>query len=251
MANRTNTPGDRVWTIPNMLSMLRLLGVPLFLWLVLVPEADWWALGVLAFAGLSDWLDGKIARAWNQTSRLGAVLDPMADRLYIFAAVLGLVVRGVVPWWLMAVLVLRDVLMIGSLPVLRHFGYGPLPVNFAGKAATLCLLYSFPLLFVAGYGGIVGDVARITGWAFALWGTAIYWWAGLLYAVQGQSLIRQARRADRAIAQGHDPGAVAAATRGASGAREGEEPTATGPEAPSSGDPGPPRSDRKGATSSP
>ncbi|GAA1098301.1 CDP-alcohol phosphatidyltransferase family protein [Nocardiopsis composta] len=248
MANGTNGPGDRVWTIPNLLSMLRLLGVPLFLWLVLGPKADWWALGVLAFAGLSDWLDGKIARAWNQTSRLGAVLDPMADRLYIFAALLGLAVRDAVPWWLMAVLVLRDLLMVGALPVLRHYGYGPLPVNFAGKAATLCLLYSFPLLFVAGYGGVLGDIARIVGWAFAIWGTAIYWWAGLLYAVQGLRLIRQARRADRA-AEGTDPaaGTGAPGDPGAAGAER----TARGPAAPSSGDPGPPRDDKKGATSPP
>ncbi|WP_159942488.1 MULTISPECIES: CDP-alcohol phosphatidyltransferase family protein [unclassified Nocardiopsis] len=189
---------DRIWTVPNLLSMLRLVGVPLFLWLVLVPEADWWALLVLALAGLSDWLDGKIARAWNQTSRLGTVLDPLADRLYIFAALLGLVVRGIVPWWLMAILVLRDVLILGAIPLLRHYGYGPLPVNFAGKAATLCLLYSFPLLFIAGYASIVADVARIIGWAFALWGTALYWWAGLLYAVQGLRLIAQTRRAERA-----------------------------------------------------
>ncbi len=185
---------DRVWTVPNLLSMLRLLGVPLFLWLVLVPQADWWALLVLALAGLSDWLDGKIARAWNQTSRLGTVLDPLADRLYIFAALLGLVIRGIVPWWLMGILVLRDVLILGALPLLRHFGYGPLPVNFAGKAATLCLLYSFPLLFLAGYATIAADVARIIGWAFALWGTALYWWAGLLYAVQGLRLMAQTRR---------------------------------------------------------
>ncbi|MFW6640963.1 CDP-alcohol phosphatidyltransferase family protein [Nocardiopsis algeriensis] len=189
---------DRIWTVPNLLSMLRLVGVPLFLWLVLVPEADWWALLVLAFAGLSDWLDGKIARAWNQTSRLGMVLDPLADRLYIFAALLGLVVRGIVPWWLMAILVLRDALILGALPILRYFGYGPLPVNFAGKAATLCLLYAFPLLFLAGYATLVGDVARIIGWAFALWGTALYWWAGLLYAVQGLRLIARTRRDDRA-----------------------------------------------------
>ncbi|MEV2279245.1 CDP-alcohol phosphatidyltransferase family protein [Nocardiopsis sp. NPDC049922] len=189
---------DRIWTVPNLLSMLRLVGVPLFLWLVLGPQADWWALLVLAFAGLSDWLDGKIARAWNQTSRLGTVLDPMADRLYIFAALLGLVVRGIIPWWLMAILVLRDVLILGALPLLRHFGYGPLPVNFAGKAATLCLLYAFPLLFIAGHTAIVSDVARIIGWAFALWGTALYWWAGLLYAVQGLRLIAQTRRDERA-----------------------------------------------------
>ncbi|MEY9212639.1 CDP-alcohol phosphatidyltransferase family protein [Thermobifida halotolerans] len=203
MATATN-PGDqrgaadRIWTIPNMISVLRLLGVPLFLWLVLGPRADVWALGVLAAAGLSDWLDGKIARAWNQTSRLGTLLDPMADRLYIFAALLGLVVRDIIPWWLMAILVLRDVLILGSLPILRYHGYGPLPVNFAGKAATLCLLYAFPLLFLAGYSGAVGYVAQIVGWAFAIWGTALYWWAGLLYSVQGARLIGRSRALERA-----------------------------------------------------
>ncbi|PWV54886.1 CDP-alcohol phosphatidyltransferase family protein [Nocardiopsis sp. L17-MgMaSL7] len=198
---------DRIWTVPNLLSMLRLLGVPLFLWLILVPQADWWALLVLALAGLSDWLDGKIARAWNQATKLGQILDPLADRLYIFAALLGLVLRGIIPWWLMGILVLRDVLILGALPLLRHFGYGPLPVNFAGKAATLCLLYSFPLLFIAGYASLVGDVARIIGWAFALWGTALYWWAGLLYAVQGLRLIDQTRRDERADHTGSLTGA--------------------------------------------
>ncbi|TDQ53381.1 CDP-alcohol phosphatidyltransferase family protein [Actinorugispora endophytica] len=202
-----DSAADRVWTVPNVISMVRLLGVPLFLWLVLGPRADLWALAVLALAGLSDWLDGKIARAWNQTSRLGTLLDPMADRLYIFAALLGLVVRDVVPWWLMAILVLRDALIVGALPILRHYGYGPLPVNFAGKAATLCLLYSFPLLFLAGYSGTVGYVAQIVGWAFAIWGTAIYWWAGLLYTVQGLRLIAESRTLDHAPAAGTRPGA--------------------------------------------
>ncbi|NYE48303.1 cardiolipin synthase [Spinactinospora alkalitolerans] len=242
---------DRVWTVPNLLSMVRLLGVPLFLWLVLGPRADWWALGVLAFAGVSDWLDGKIARAWNQTSRLGMFLDPMADRLYIFAALLGLVVRDIVPWWLMAILVLRDVLIVASLPILRHYGYGPLPVNFAGKAATLCLLYSFPLLFIAGYEGIVGDVAQIVGWAFAIWGTAIYWWAGLLYAVQGLRLIGQTRRADRATDPGIQPAARAAATANDPQVIEGGQ-AAQKPIDRRAGDSGPPSSDsRKGATSPP
>ncbi|WP_394344514.1 CDP-alcohol phosphatidyltransferase family protein [Haloactinospora alba] len=190
---RTEPVGRRVWTVPNLLSVVRLLGVPVFLWLVLVPREDWWALGLLAFAGLSDWLDGKIARLWNQSSRIGELLDPMADRLYIFAALLGLVVRGIVPWWLMAVLVARDAFLTLGLPLLRHYGYGALPVNFAGKTATLCLLYSFPLLFVAGYSGIAGDIAQTVGWAFAIWGTAIYWWSGLLYAVHASRLVRQGR----------------------------------------------------------
>nr|WP_274518801.1 CDP-alcohol phosphatidyltransferase family protein [Streptomonospora alba] len=241
--------------MPNLLSMLRLAGVPVFLWLVLVPQADWWALGVLAFAGVSDWLDGKIARAWNQASRLGALLDPTADRLYIFAALLGLVVRDIVPWWLMAVLVLRDVLMLLALPVLRYYGYGTLPVNFAGKAATLCLLYSFPLLFIAGYAGMVGDVARIMGWAFAIWGTAIYWWAGLLYAEQGRRLIAQARRADRPSGTGEKPLPGVAATTGGDSREEAEpaqsDQTAPGRGSRGSGPPSSGTSDRKGATSPP
>ncbi|WP_211301162.1 CDP-alcohol phosphatidyltransferase family protein [Murinocardiopsis flavida] len=260
--------GDRIWTIPNLLSILRLIGVPVFLYLVLVPQADWadwWALGLLAFAGVSDWLDGKIARAFNQASRLGVILDPLADRLYIFAALLGLMVRGVVPWWLMAILVLRDVLVVVALPILRHYGYGPLPVNFAGKAATLCLLYSFPLLLIAGHWGVVGDVAQIVGWAFAIWGTAIYWWAGLLYAVQGLRLIAQTRQAEphdldtRRTPPDPAHGSAADPAAPAGGAADG---TAAGPTSNGAGhaerdptghaaDCGPPTSDRKGATTQP
>lgn len=244
---------DRIWTIPNLLSILRLIGVPFFLYLVLVPQADWWALGLLAFAGVSDWLDGKIARAFNQTSRIGAVLDPMADRLYIFAALLGLVIRGIVPWWLMAILVLRDVLIVLALPILRHFGYGPLPVNFAGKAATLCLLYSFPLLFIAAYDNAAGDVAQIVGWAFAIWGTAIYWWAGLLYAVQGLRLIAQTRRAERRTPLDSRPGKAPAAATDVPA----DDPDPVGGGRTHDAPPdhaegsGPPSSDRKGATTQP
>src|SRR5712664_3868442 len=105
-----NEAGDRVWTVPNALSLARLLGVPLFLWLVLAHH-DWWALGVLVVAGASDWLDGKLARAWNQTSRLGAILDPAADRLYILATLIGLTVRHVIPLWLPILLISRELFM--------------------------------------------------------------------------------------------------------------------------------------------
>src|SRR5699024_5355089 len=188
---------DRIWTVPNLLSMLRLLGVPLFLWLVLVPQADWWALLVLAFAGVSDWLDGKIARAWDQASRLGQVLDPLADRLYIFAALLGLVVRGIVPWWLMAILVVRDVLILVALPLLRYYGYGPLPFYFACQFHRLCLLYASPPRFLGGSDSLVGHVSLLMGGAFALWRAPLSWWAGLLSAVQAPCLTSQTRRDER------------------------------------------------------
>jgi cardiolipin synthase len=181
---------DRVWTVPNALSVLRLLGVPLFCWLVLGPHADGWAVLVLAVAGLTDYLDGKIARRFHQFSRLGALLDPAADRLYILATIAALLVRDVVPLWFAVAVPARDLLLAPTIPVLRRHGYGPLPVHFLGKAATLNLLYAFPLLLLGDHPGALATVARAFAWAFAAWGVGLYWWAGWLYAVQFVSLVR-------------------------------------------------------------
>jgi cardiolipin synthase len=181
---------DRVWTVPNLLSFLRLLGVPVFLWLLLGPHADVAALVVLAVAGASDWLDGKIARWLHQTSRIGVLLDPAADRLYILATLVAFVARDIIPWWLAALIVGRDVLLGLCLPVLRRHRYGPPPVHYLGKAATFNLLYAFPLLLLATRQGTVADVARPIAWAFTIWGTALYLWAGGLYVMQVVRLVR-------------------------------------------------------------
>jgi len=205
---------DRVLTIPNGISAARLAGVPVFLWLVLGPRtaaADDWAVGLLIAAGLSDWLDGKIARALNQTSRLGQLLDPAADRLYIAATLAGLAVRGIIPWWLVAVLVSRELVLGVALLALRRHSYGPLQVSFLGKAATLCLLYAFPLLFLGSHAGDAALAARVTGWAFAIWGTALYWWAAARYLVQARQVITGAGHSEAAsqqapLAQSRRPG---------------------------------------------
>ena len=178
----------RILTVPNAISVARLAGVPVFLWLVLGPQADGWAVALLIVAGLSDWLDGVIARAWNQQSRLGQVLDPAADRLYIAATLIGLAIRGIIPWWLVALLVARELVLGAALLVLRRHGYGPLQVSLVGKTATLCLLYAFPLLFLGSHAGTAALVARVIGWAFAIWGTALYWWAAVLYLEQTRRL---------------------------------------------------------------
>ena len=193
MSTLQEAPQDRIFTVPNILSLARLLGVPLFLWLVLA-EADWWALGLLVFAGLSDWLDGKLARALNQTSRLGTVLDPAADRLYILATLVGLTIRDIIPLWLVLVLVAREVSILPIAPIMRRLGYGPtLPVHFIGKAATMCLLYSFPLLLLGDHDGGAATAARVIGWAFAGWGTGLYWWAAVLYWAQTRQLVLAGR----------------------------------------------------------
>jgi cardiolipin synthase len=182
---------DRILTIPNGLSVARLLGVPLFLWLVLGPHADYWAALLLIASAATDWLDGKIARALNQQSRLGEALDPAADRLYIAATLIGLAVRTIIPWWLVGLLALRELIVAGALGVLkRRLGFGTLQVSFAGKAATLCLLDAFPLLLLGAHAGTWQEVARIIGWAFAIWGTALYWWAAMLYLTQTRALLQ-------------------------------------------------------------
>ena len=185
--------GDRVLTIPNALSVLRLLGVPVFLWLVLRPvfhgpHHDGWALLVLAAGGATDYLDGKLARALGQVSRIGQLLDPAADRLYILATLAGLAARGIIPVWLVVVLVGRDLLMGIPLLVLKRHGYGPPPVHFLGKAATFNLLYAFPLLLLGDGGSWPHALAGAVGWAFAIWGTALYWLAAGLYVVQVRQL---------------------------------------------------------------
>ena len=181
---------DRVVTIPNALSVARLVGVPVFLWLVLGPHADAWAVALLIASAATDWLDGKLARALNQQSRLGEALDPAADRLYIAATLVALAVRGIIPWWLLALLVVRELVVAGALGLLkRRMGFGTLQVSFAGKTATLCLLYAFPLLLLGTYAGTWAEIARIIGWAFAVWGTALYWWAAALYLTQTRALL--------------------------------------------------------------
>jgi cardiolipin synthase len=200
VVDETTRGSARVWTVPNALSFLRLLGVPLFLWLVLGPQADGWALAVLAASGVTDYLDGYLARRLGQTSRLGEVLDPVADRLYILTVVIGLALRGVVPWWFAVVLPLRDVLLWGLVPILRTRGYSALPVHFLGKAATFNLLYAFPLLLLGDGTSAAATLAKVFGWAFAGWGIGLYWWAGVLYAYQVYKLVKSTER--RVVAHG-------------------------------------------------
>jgi cardiolipin synthase len=183
-----------MFTLPNLVSLVRLLGVPFFLWFVLGPHWDLAALGVLAVAGVTDWLDGYLARRLRQQSRVGELLDPVADRLYILAVVIGLAWRDIIPWWVAVVLPARDAFLWCLVPFLRTRGYNALPVHFLGKAATFNLLYAFPLLILGDGQGVVAELALVFGWAFTIWGIGLYWWAGLLYAWQVRTLLATTER---------------------------------------------------------
>jgi cardiolipin synthase len=188
---------NRILTIPNLLSFIRLLGVPLFLYLLLGPQLDGWALVVLIVSAITDYADGKLARLLDQYSRLGELLDPAADRLYIVAALVGFVIRGFIPWWVAVLIIGRDVLLAGTLPILRRYGYTALPVHYLGKAATFCLLYGLPMLLLAQGDSIVAHIALPISYAFIAWGLVMYLVAGGIYFQQLGWVIRNCPLAPR------------------------------------------------------
>lgn len=194
MVRRPGAGGGQVLTVPNVISFARLLGVPLFLWLFLGTDHDGWAVAVLAVGGTTDWVDGFLARRLGQVSRLGELLDPLVDRLYILATLIALTVGGVVPWLFTIALLAREAVLVACLAVLRRYGYGPPPVHYVGKTATFILLFAFPTLLLAHASPGAAWWAYPAGWALAWWGIVLYWIAGLLYVAQVVDVVR-ARRA--------------------------------------------------------
>jgi cardiolipin synthase len=184
----TTSARDRILTIPNLLSFGRLLGVPYFFWLIVGPHADGLALVVLVISGATDWLDGYLARRLQQFSRLGELLDPLADRLYILAALGALYIRDLLPVWVVVALISRDLVMAALLGRLKRRGISGVPVHFVGKAATMNLLYALPLILMGTFTSDIGHAAHIIGWAFLIWGVAMYWYAAILYVSQVRDL---------------------------------------------------------------
>lgn len=180
---------SRILTIPNCLSMVRLALVPVFLLLVVAGEIRL-ALLTLVVSSVTDYLDGIIARRFHQISRLGQLLDPAADRLFIVATLVGLAITESVPWWIVAAVVGRDLLLLVLGVVLANHGRGPLPVHHLGKVATFCLFCGLPILMLGKAFGELAVVTTPTGWALLLWGTFLYWWAGLIYARETARVIR-------------------------------------------------------------
>jgi cardiolipin synthase (CMP-forming) len=192
MAGAASDVRGRVLTVPNALSVLRLVLVPVFLYLLLGTHAIGWAVGVLMFSGFSDWADGKIARlVANQSSRLGELLDPAVDRIYMVTVPVALAIYGAVPWWIVLTLIGRDAILAVTLPVLRTRGLTALPVTYIGKAATFALMSGFPLILLGQFDALWSRVVLACGWAFLIWGLAMYLWSGVLYLIQVSMVLRQ------------------------------------------------------------
>lgn len=183
---------SRIVTIPNILSFLRLLLIPVFLVLLVFGHFGW-ALLLIAVSAITDFVDGYVARHFNQVSRLGQLLDPAVDRLFILSTLLGLGWVDVLPWWLVAVIIARDVLLLVLGVVLANHRFGPLPVHHLGKMGTFAILFAMPVLLAAAAFPDVADVALPLGWAAAIWGVFLYWWAGVAYILQAARMIREVR----------------------------------------------------------
>jgi CDP-diacylglycerol--glycerol-3-phosphate 3-phosphatidyltransferase len=182
---------DRLLTVPNVLSGIRLVLIPVFIYLMLVAHANGWAVAVLMFSGASDWADGKIARLLHQSSKIGELLDPAVDRLYMVTVPIVFGLYGIVPWWIIAVLLARDLLLAAELPLLRTRGFTALPVLYIGKAATFALMSAFPLILLGQYDTTWSRVILACGWAFLIWGMYFYLWSFVLYTVQVVLVMRR------------------------------------------------------------
>ncbi|WP_156689969.1 CDP-alcohol phosphatidyltransferase family protein [Mycobacterium sp. Marseille-P9652] len=190
-------PPDRVLTVPNALSVIRLALIPVFAYLLLRLHANGWAVAILMFSGFSDWADGKIARLLDESSRLGVLLDPAVDRLYMVAVPIVLAFDGIVPWWFVAALLARDGLLAATLPLLRSRGLSALPVTYVGKAATFALMSGFPLVLLGTGGATWSRVLGACGWGFLGWGLYAYLWSFVLYVVQLTLVIRRVPKLNR------------------------------------------------------
>lgn len=198
-------PPNRVLTVPNLFSAIRLALIPVFGYVLLVTHADGWAVAILVFSGASDWADGKIARLLNQSSRLGVLLDPAVDRLYMVTIPVVLAFSGIVPWWFVVTLLARDALLAATLPLLWSRGLSALPVTYIGKAATFSLMVGFPFVLLGTWDTLWSRVLGACGWAFLIWGIYAYLWAFVLYAVQMAMVVRRMpkikHKADRQLAR--------------------------------------------------
>jgi CDP-diacylglycerol--glycerol-3-phosphate 3-phosphatidyltransferase len=197
MDGQLGDPLDRVLTVPNVLSIARLVLIGVFVYLLLAADGYGWAVVVLVICGASDWADGKIARVMNQSSRLGELLDPAVDRLFMLVIPVAFVLAGIVPWWVVAILIGRDVVLAAMLPILRGRGLSALPVTYIGKAATFALMSAFVWILLGQWDALWSRVIGALGWGLLVWGIGLYLWSLVLYIIQLVMVVREVPKVAR------------------------------------------------------
>ena len=185
----TRPPASRVWTVPNVISFVRLATVPVFVTLFITDHENA-AVILYALGAWTDFLDGYIARRTNSVTDLGKLLDPLADRIFIAALVIALVVRGTLPWWVAVVILGRDLLVLSLFPYMERRKIERIAVNQVGKTATAALLAGLTLLALSETTFVSGELSEPAGMGLTLLGAVLYWAAGYLYAREAMSKLR-------------------------------------------------------------
>ncbi len=203
--SRAEQPGelglDRVLTVPNVVTAVRLLCVPVFLWLLFGAHRQAAAAVLLGVLGATDWVDGFVARRYHQVSTVGKVLDPVADRVLVGTAVIAVTVHGAVPVWFGTATLVREVVVSGTVLALAALGARRIDVLWIGKAGTFGLMFAYPA-FLLGHGGagwqtVITDVAWVAGGV----GLALAWAAAVAYLVPARRALTEGRAARRQVAE--------------------------------------------------
>jgi cardiolipin synthase len=188
---------DRILTVPNVITLVRLLCIPLYLWLLFGAHRQTAAAVLLAVLGATDWVDGFVARRYGQVSTFGKVLDPTADRILVGTAVISIMIYGAVPLWFGLATIAREVLVSAMVLLLASLGAARIDVLWVGKAGTFGLMFAYPT-FLLGYGSAGWqEPIRVIGWVTGLVGLALAWWAAGSYIGPARRALREGRAARR------------------------------------------------------
>ena len=190
-----DSPGWRPWTVPNLISLLRLLCIPLFVWVLFGKDDRWAAALLLGALGATDWIDGWIARRWNQVSELGKILDPTADRLMLLVGVLAIMIDGSVAIWIGVLALVREALVAIVALVLGALGARKIDVTWWGKTGTFLLMFAFPF-FLAGTSDIgIASTFNVLGWLCIIPGLPIHYYSAFGYIPVARDALREGRAA--------------------------------------------------------
>jgi len=188
---------DRVWTVPNVISLVRLACAPLILWLLFGVDEFWAATILLAVLGASDWVDGWIARRYDQGSELGKILDPTADRVLLLVGVLALLIDDRIPRWYGILMLAREVVIAVFTLALAAAGARRIDVLWVGKAGTFCTMFSLPAFLAASVThGTAHDVFWVIAWVFAVPALVLSYYAALRYVPAARRALREGRAHD-------------------------------------------------------
>lgn len=191
----TGSAEDRILTVPNLVTVIRLACLPLFVWLLLGVGNRWGAGLLLGVLGATDWVDGWIARRWNQVSTAGKILDPVADRLLFLVTIVAIVIDDAAPLWFCVAVLARELVISLATLLLAAFGARRIDVTWYGKAGTFALMFAFPAFLWSGSSWRLDGLFGVLAWGFAIPGLVLSYWAAVLYVPLAARALREGRSA--------------------------------------------------------